>query len=131
MQKWKTDWKNIGSGAKSYSSEDFIDGTTIFGGIHKTSVSKNFRGGDITVFMGGSEINLSQADINGTAVLDITQVMGGSKLIVPPNWEIRTNISSVFGNVEDKRTQERITNPDKVLIIDGVSVFGGIEIRNY
>ena len=81
--------------------------------------------------MGGSEINLSQADINGTVVIDITQIMGGTKLIVPPNWEIRSNITSVFGNVEDKRQKERIMNPEKVLVIDGTSLFGGIEIKNY
>jgi predicted membrane protein len=64
-------------------------------------------------------------------MLDITQIMGGTKLIVPPHWEIRSQLTSVFGNIEDKRQQERIANPDKVLIIDGTSVFGGIEIRNY
>ncbi len=120
-----------GSGNKSFSSEDYIDTTTVFGGIHKNIVSKDFKGGDITVFMGGTEINLSQADIQGIARLDITQIMGGTKLIVPPHWEIRSQLTSVFGNVEDKRQQTAITNPDKVLILDGSSIFGGIEIRNY
>lgn len=139
--KWKEDWKkkdpnnqDWNERARQYghsSTEDFIDATTIFGGIHKSIVSKDFKGGDITVFMGGSEINLSQADINGVVVMDITQIMGGTKLIVPPNWEIRSNITSVFGNVEDKRQKDRITNPDKVLVIDGTSLFGGIEIKNY
>ncbi|MEO6961537.1 MAG: LiaF domain-containing protein [Puia sp.] len=122
---------NFESGSKNSSSEDFIDITTVFGGIHKNVVSKDFKGGDITVFMGGTEINLSQADIQGTARLDITQVMGGTKLIVPPHWEIRSQLTSVFGNVEDKRQQVGTSNPDKLLILDGSSVFGGIEIRNY
>lgn len=122
---------NTGSGSRSFSSEDFIDATTVFGSIHKNILSKNFKGGDITVFMGGAEINLSQADIQGTASIDITQIMGGTKIIVPSNWEIRSQLTSVFGNIEDKR--QNITNydPNKVLIIDGSSVFGGIEIRNY
>src|SRR5262249_9079226 len=47
---------------ESYSSEDYIDATSIFGGVHKKVVSKNFRGGDITTFMGGTEIDLTQAD---------------------------------------------------------------------
>jgi predicted membrane protein len=121
----------FGSGNKNFSSEDFIDITTVFGGIHKNVVSKDFKGGDITVFMGGTEINLSQADIQGMARLDITQVMGGTKLIVPPHWEIRSQLTSVFGNVEDKRQQVSTSNPDKLLILDGSSVFGGIEIRNF
>jgi predicted membrane protein len=117
--------------SKSFSSEDYLDATTVFGGIHKNILSKNFKGGDITIFMGGAEINLSQADIQGTVTLDITQIMGGTKIIVPPHWEIRSQLTSVFGSIEDKRQNLSATNPDKVLIIDGSSVFGGIEIRNY
>jgi predicted membrane protein len=121
----------VGYSSKGFSSEDFIDATTILGGIHKNILSKNFKGGDITIFMGGAEINLSQADIQGTASLDITQIMGGTKIIVPPHWEVRSQLTSVFGNIEDKRTNIGNTDPNKVLIIDGSSVFGGIEIRNY
>jgi predicted membrane protein len=121
---------DYGKDSKTFTSENFIDVTTVFGGIHKNIVSKDFKGGDITIFMGGAEINLSQADIQGVARLDITQVMGGTKLIVPSNWEVRSQLTSIFGNVEDKR-QSASTNSDKVLILDGSSVFGGIEIKNY
>lgn len=122
---------NAGSSTKGFSSEDYIDATTVFGSIHKNILSKNFKGGDITIFMGGAEINLSQADIQGTAAIDITQIMGGTKIIVPANWEVRSQMTSVFGNIEDKRQNISIHDPNKVLIIDGSSVFGGIEIRNY
>jgi predicted membrane protein len=115
----------------SFSSEDYISATTVLGGIHKNILSKNFKGGDITIFMGGAELNLSQADIQGTAALDITQIMGGTKIVVPPHWTIRSELTSVFGSIEDKRQNIGIPNPEKVLIIDGTSVFGGIEIRNY
>jgi predicted membrane protein len=116
---------------KDFASEDYISATTILGGVHKNILSKNFRGGDITVFMGGAELNLSQADIQRTATLDITQIMGGTKIIVPPHWTIRSELTSVFGSIEDKRQNIGTPNPEKVLIIDGTSVFGGIEIRNY
>jgi predicted membrane protein len=138
-QKWGDRWNQpdqpnkpiMASNYKNYSSEDYIDSTTIFGGIHKTIVSKSFKGGDITVFMGGTEINLSQADIQGIATLDITQVMGGTKLIVPPHWEIRSQITSVLGSIEDKRQPDRINDPQKILILHGTSILGGIEIRNF
>ncbi|MDP4131947.1 MAG: LiaF-related protein [Bacteroidota bacterium] len=122
---------NRGFESRNFSSEDYISATTVLGGIHKNILSKNFKGGDITIFMGGAELNLSQADIQGTAALDITQIMGGTKIVVPPNWTIRSELTSVFGSLEDKRQNIGIPNPEKVLIIDGSSVFGGIEIRNY
>ena len=119
------------SNNKSYTSEDFIDATSIFGGVHKKMVSKNFKGGDIVTIMGGTEIDLSQADFTGVARLDVTQVMGGTKIIVPAHWEVRTEVSAIFAGFEDKRQQPAVQNPDQVLIIDGTSIFGGIELKNF
>jgi predicted membrane protein len=112
-------------------SEDFVDATSIFSGVHKKVMSKNFKGGDITTFMGGTEIDLTQADFTGTVRLDVTQIMGGTKIIVPPHWEVRSEVTALFAGFEDKRQQPAIANPDKVLIIDGTSIFGGIELKNF
>ena len=117
--------------AQGYTTEDFVDSTSIFGGVHKKIVSKNFKGGDVVTILGGSEIDLSQADFVGTARLDVTQVMGGTKVIVPPHWEVRTEVSAIFAGFEDKRQQPAVLNPEKILIIDGTSIFGGIELKNF
>lgn len=116
---------------QGYSSEDFIDSTSIFGGVHRKVVSKNFRGGDITTLMGGTELDFTQADFTGTIRLDITTIMGGCKIIVPAGWEVRSHVTAVFAGFEDKRQQPLVVNPDKVLIIEGASIFGGIELKNY
>jgi hypothetical protein len=129
-REWKEKWHQ-GFDRDHYSSDDFLDATNIFGGTHRKVVTKNFKGGEVTTFMGGTEINLSQADINGTVVLDVTQVMGGTKIIVPAHWEIRPQITAFFAGFEDKRQQPVAVNSDKVLILKGASVFGGIELRNF
>jgi predicted membrane protein len=140
-QDWRHDWDRhrwswrhphaFGTSKEGYSSEDFIDSTAIFGGVHKKIVSKNFKGGDITSIMGGTEIDLTQADFTGTVRLDVTQIMGGTKIIVPAHWEVRSEVTAMFAGFEDKRQQPAVTNPDKVLILDGTSIFGGIELKNY
>jgi len=113
-------------------NSEYIDSVSVFGGVKKVIFSKNFKGGEITCFMGGAEIDLSQADIQGTAVLDITQVFGGTKLIVPPHWNIKSEVAAVFGGIEDKRPSiANNPNPDKVLVLKGTSVFGGIDIKSY
>ena len=122
---------STGSGYSGYSSEDFIDSTAFFGGVHKKIVSKNFKGGDIVTIMGGTEIDLSQADFTGMVRLDVIQIMGATKIIVPAHWEVRTEVTAIFAGFEDKRQQPTVNNPDKVLFIDGTSIFGGIELKNY
>lgn len=139
-EKNRVNWRYSGGGGQhqafasqkgGYSSEDFVDSTSIFGGVHKKIVSKNFRGGDITTVLGGTEIDLTQADFTGTVRLEVTQVMGGTKIIVPAGWEVRSNVSAVFAGFEDKRQQPIVVNPDKVLVIDGTSILGGIELKNF
>lgn len=111
---------------------EVIDVNAVFGSINKLILSKNFKGGEINAFMGGSEINLLQADIKHPIELEINNVFGGTKLIVPGNWNVKNKIAAVFGGVEDKRNPN-ISSPDpnKIIVLKGACVFGGIEIRNF
>jgi len=114
------------------TEEDFINAVTIFGGAKKVIISKDFKGGETTTFFGGVEINLTQADINGRAELELTQVFGGTKLVVPSNWKIQTEeLVSVFGGLDDKRKNITTPDPDKTLVLKGTCIFGGIDIKNY
>lgn len=116
------------------SNENFLDATAIFGGVKKNIITKDFKGGEVTSIFGGSEIILSQADINGRAVLDVTAIFGGSKIVVPANWQINTeDVTAILGGVDDKRVIMANSSPDpnKVLVIKGLAMFGGIEIKSF
>ena len=110
---------------------DYLDSVSVFGGVRKVIMSKHFKGGEATSVMGGTELDFTQADINGTVELELTQVMGGAKLIVPGNWTIRNEVNAVFGGVDDKRQVHITPDPNKVLVLKGTSFLGGLEIRNY
>jgi hypothetical protein len=112
-------------------TEEYINSTAILGGIHKTIISKNFRGGQLSFFMGGGEIDLSQADITGTVTLEVNAVMGGGKLILPPHWNIKSEITAIMAGIDDKRQRAVVTDPNKILILKGTVFMGGIEIRSY
>jgi predicted membrane protein len=118
-------------GAPQNSNEEILDTTSIFGGIKKNILTKNFRGGDVTNIMGGTELNFSQADIRGEVILELTQVFGGTKLVVPSDWDVKSDIVAIFGGIEDKRSLDVAINPGKVLLLKGTSIFAGIEIRNF
>jgi len=116
----------------AYSKEDFVDSTSIFGGSKKIIISKNFKGGDLVNIFGGTELDLTQADFTGTAIIELTTIFGGTKLIVPSNWEIKSETVMIFGGLEDKRKMQTITqSPDKVLLLKGTVIFGGIDIKSY
>lgn len=129
------DWRkqaHISTDNDASGEQDWIDSVSIFGSIRKNILSKNFRGGEVVSFLGGTELNLTQADLTTPAVLEMTQVFGGSKLIVPSNWTIQsTELVSVFGGVDDKRMVSQNVDPNKVLILKGTNVFGGLEIKSY
>lgn len=110
---------------------DVIDITAIFGGVKKNLLSKNFKGGEIVAVMGGAEINLTQADFSGRVIIDSFNMFGGTKLIVPPDWEVQSNVVTIFGGVDDKRPPAANLAPGKVLYLDGTCIFGGLEIRSY
>ncbi len=133
-REWRNQWRSMRDryDINNTTNGEWIDSTSVFGGAKKVILSKNFKGGDITCFMGGAEIDLSQADIQGKVVMDTTAVFGGIKLIVPPNWDLKIQITAVFGGVEDKRpVQATKVDPDKILVLDGAAIFGGIEINSY
>lgn len=114
------------------STEDFINTSSIFGGTSKNILSKNFKGGSVVNVFGGTELFLGQADINGTAIIDTTTIFGGLTLIIPSNWTVKSQATVIFGGLEDKRSITPVTDgTEKVLIIKGTVMFGGIDIKNY
>jgi predicted membrane protein len=111
---------------------EYIDVNAVFGGIKKNIQSKNFKGGEIVSFMGGCELNFMHADIQQPVELEINNVFGGTKLIIPSDWDVKNEISAVFGGVEDKRNfSNSIPETSKKIKLTGACVFGGIEVTNY
>ncbi len=113
------------------SDNDILDDTAIFGGGQKVITSKNFKGGKITSIFGGSTIDLSQAQLaKGVNMIDFISLFGGSKLIVPRDWDIHLEVTPIFGGFADKRNIDPriVQDPSRRLIVKGVAIFGGGEI---
>lgn len=118
---------------ESVNEDDFLDTVSIFGGVQKTVVSKNFKGADIVTIFGGNEINLSQVDFKDRVVFDISCFFGGTTLTIPSDWQVNSEIATIFGGIEDKRPTHLIGQGEhpKILILRGTCMFGGIEINSY
>jgi predicted membrane protein len=120
--------------SKKYTNaEDIIDDATIFGGSVKNIRSKNFQGGRLTAIFGGADYNFSDADLSGgQATIDVLTIFGGTKMVVPSDWDVIIDVVPVFGGFADKRnTLHKIQiNTNKKLIIKGMTIFGGGEIKS-
>lgn len=112
---------------------DYIDDTNIFGGNKQIVVSQQFKGGKITCIFGGSELDFTHSQLaEGVHVIDMVCIFGGASLIVPPDWEVRTEVVSILGGFADKRHAiPGMHDQNKILLIKGVTFFGGGEIKSY
>jgi hypothetical protein len=114
-------------------SENSVNIDVTLGGKKEIITSKDFRGGNVSVTFAGCELNLTQADSTIQPMeLNLKVVCSGVELIVPSHWEIRNEIETTMGSVEDHRTV--ITNTDfekKTLVLTGSCSFGSIEIKSY
>ena len=113
------------------TSEDIFEDLAIFGGGERKILSQDFKGGNIVAVFGGSKLDLTQAKLaEGTSVIEMVAVFGGSSLTVPADWNVRVEVLNIFGGFVDKRNTSQIDH-SKTLIIKGVAIFGGGEIRSY
>lgn len=116
------------------SDENFLQRDIIFGGAKELVTSKEFSGGDITAIFGGIELNMVQADaISDEFVITARVIFGGVELIIPSNWEVKNEMSVMMGSVDDQRSH-RLQDPNavrKTLVLKGMCVFGGVEIKTF
>ncbi len=114
-----------------YDSESNFSSTAIFSNIKKVVFSKDFRAGSIYSIFGNTVIDFSQADLKGVAVLDISQTMSETKIIVPQDWRVETDFMQLFATTYDKRINLNLTiNTKKVLVIKGTSVMANVKIKS-
>jgi predicted membrane protein len=126
---------NVFHGSKGDNlNADRIDEISIFGGGEKIINSDNFQGGNVTSIFGGSEIDLTNCKLApGENVIDVIAIFGGNTFIVPKDWNIRTDVFPMFGGFSNKifRDPNLVVDKDKVLLIKGIVLFGGGEIKSY
>jgi predicted membrane protein len=113
------------------NNEDHFNVNSVFSSIEKIILSKDFKGGKINNLFGSTELDFTNADIVGTAILDISQVFGATTIAIPADWRIETDLSQLFAVVDDYRNNKYQTkNSDKVLVIKGTSMCANVEIHN-
>jgi predicted membrane protein len=114
-----------------FKGEDFIEEVAVFGGHDRYVNSKAFRGGKIVSVFGGSKLDLTKVELaEGHVEIEIVSIFGGSTLIMPAEWNVKLEVFNIFGGYGDKRMRGQV-DFNKTVVVKGVAIFGGGEIKSY
>ncbi|HLP30730.1 MAG: hypothetical protein H6P99_840 [Holophagaceae bacterium] len=113
-------------------SDDFLQGTAIFGGFKRRVLTQAFKGGELTAIFGGYEVDLRQAALDsGQARIDVFVLFGGGEIRVPDGWEVSNRATAMFGALND--TTHHGPSPTEArprLVVTGLILFGGTEVKS-
>ena len=107
-----------------------VSAIAVMGGFERRITSHEFRGGEITAFMGGGKLDLRDAmPAGGQAVVNVFAMMGGFEIVVPETWRVISEVTPFMGGLEDKSRSS--TNPSApCLVLRGFVMMGGVTLKN-
>lgn len=121
----RTSFLNVSEGE---TGERVLDLTAVLGGFQRKVTTQDFRGGDLTSIMGGVDLDMRTASLNGSAVLNVFALMGGISIKVPTDWTVELEGTPILGGFDEKTMQPK--DASKRLLVRGTAIMGGVEIRN-
>lgn len=117
-------------GATSTDQAEFVRSFAMLSGHELRPVSRPFRGADLNAIMGGIKLDLTSARMEGdTAVIEVFAFWGGVEIYVPPDWTVTSEVTTLLAGFIDKRRPTSVV-PTKHLVIKGMVVMAGVEIKN-
>src|SRR5262245_32340600 len=125
-------WRGMYGGGSDRAigdSHSTVSAMAVLSGVNRGNSSKTFRGGDLTAVLGGCQIDLRQAAIEGEAVIDVFAMWGGIEIKVPENWSVSGRVTPILGGYEDKSRPPRDATTQR-LVVRGMVIMGGVEIKN-
>lgn len=112
------------------SADAIVHAFAFMAGVQRRSTATDFRGGDANAIMGGVELDLRDARIQPgqEVIIDTFAMWGGIDIRVPADWRVVSEVMPLMASYEDKTTGKDAGGP--VLVVRGVAIMGGIEVKN-
>jgi hypothetical protein len=112
-----------------HASSAFVACSAIFSGCKRKPMGI-FKGAELTAIFGGFELDLRKAALEGgSARVDVFVLFGGGEVKVPEGWEVVNQASAIFGGIDDKTMPQAIVSDRPRIILTGMVLFGGVEIK--
>ena len=102
----------------------------IFGGIDRRGTWTVPRRMKIVAVFGGANLDLREARFPpGVVGLDVTAVMGGINIVVPPGLAVQMHGSAIMGGFADINRAPANPDPDTPLLrVRGLTMMGGVNV---
>ncbi|MDX1621020.1 MAG: DUF5668 domain-containing protein [Nitriliruptorales bacterium] len=110
------------------SEDEIVDVTVLFSGRRVVNTGHPFRGGTATAIFGGVELDLTGAELDAEATLDVVALFGGVDIEVPAGWHVRLDGPAIFGGHES-HVRAPSTPDAPILRVRATAMFGGIDVK--
>jgi len=114
--------------------DDAVNLVAFMGGGDLHYESDSLQGGEIIAIMGGYQLDFRDADMaDDSMAINLVCFMGGVEITVPAHWEVvKEGAVCIMGGFSVKAVcrAEDLDLPRKKLIIRGIALMGGGEIKN-
>ena len=113
------------------SDDASVHAFAMMSGVVRKNASLGFQGGTANAIMGGVEIDLRGASLDGgRATLDCFAMWGGIEITVPPHWTVVSHVLPLMGGVDDKTRPPAPEDATGELVLTGTAIMGGIAVKN-
>ena len=124
--------RESGGDESAVSRAGRLDAFAFMGRHEQRVVTGAFRGGDAVAVMGRLEVDLREAEMEGSsAVIDIRVAMGRVDLRVPDHWAVSSNLGPGLGGASRIRAaRPEATAGAPVLTLRGPMLMGAVVVGN-
>lgn len=123
--------QQINESKESNTVNGFVYSNNSFGEIRQTVTDPVFKGANLKNSFGSNVLDLRRTALEeGETIITVECNFGGIEIYVPAGWNIRTEVRSFMGGVEDSRLSGIITDTSRTLVIRGNLSFAGLTIKD-
>lgn len=89
--------------------------------------NEDFKGANLDAVFGGIDLDLRGASLDKETVIKSSVIFGGIDIMLPQDVNVKIKSTPIFGGVSNKIINSN--ENEKVIYIDALCLFGGIEIK--
>jgi predicted membrane protein len=109
-------------------ADDEIDLQAVFESVEFHSTAGAFRGGSVTTWFGGANLDLRDATVDPMgARIRVRAIFGGGMILVPEDWQVTVRVVGLGGAGDARPAADRPSGAPS-LEIEGVALFGGFGV---